>query len=158
MAANAFSLPVRERFLALLAVEYSTEEAAATAGISRQTVARWAARGRVPGARAEHADFAARLDAIREGMAEAVAEAEADELDDAWSKVLRGDPYVGMEVAARPGCHPELTEAQERVAEAVSDAVIASAKLPPAKRDRDVLRALRAGCKAQRLPAPEGLL
>jgi Homeodomain-like domain len=76
MAANAFSLPVRERLLALLAVEYSTQEACAVAGISRQTVARWAARGRVPGAPAEHADFATRLDAIREGMAEAVAEAE----------------------------------------------------------------------------------
>jgi hypothetical protein len=156
----SFNLVTRERFLALLEVGYSTEEAAATAGTSRQTVARWAARGRVDGALPEHAVFAARLDAVREGMAEAVAEhleAEADELDDPWSKVLRGDPYIAQELAARPGCYPELTEAQERVAEAGSDAVIALTRLSPVKRDRAILRALRAACKAEKISVPEGL-
>src|ERR1700681_2992292 len=70
----SFSIAIRERFLALLAVGYSVEAAAAAAGTSRTTVARWAARGREPGASPDHATFAARLDAIREGAAEDVAQ------------------------------------------------------------------------------------
>jgi hypothetical protein len=43
------------------------EEACAHVGVSRSTVARWAARGRAPGAAQDPASFAARLDGILEG-------------------------------------------------------------------------------------------
>ena len=65
-----FSVGARERFLALMAVGYSLEAAAAAAGTSRTTVHRWLALGRALGASAEHRAFAERLDAIREGGAE----------------------------------------------------------------------------------------
>lgn len=84
-----FDLARRERFLALIAVGYSIERAAAAVDVSRQTVNRWASQGREAGASAEHASFAERLDeARREGKAAAtvdqaaVREAELDALDE----------------------------------------------------------------------------
>jgi transposase len=54
-------------FLTLLGAGRNVEEACAAAGVGRSTVSRWAARGRVPGADQEAAEFAGCLDAIREG-------------------------------------------------------------------------------------------
>ena len=110
---TGFTMERRERFLALLSVGHTVESAAAVAGTSRQTVVRWAARGRVPGAPAEAAGFAQRLDAIRDGKAEDVArhreaEAEAEPPPDhPWRWVLDGDPFAergtGRDGDADPG-------------------------------------------------------
>jgi hypothetical protein len=57
----------RERLLTLLETGRSMEDACSEAAVSRSTVSKWAARGRLPGAEPDMADFARRLDAIREG-------------------------------------------------------------------------------------------
>jgi transposase len=57
----------RERFLTLLGTGRNVEESCAGAGVGRSTVTRWAARGRERGADADAAEFAGRLDEIREG-------------------------------------------------------------------------------------------
>lgn len=67
MRAGRFTPERRERLLVLLELGRSLEEACASAQITRATVAKWAARGRLPDADAEVADFARRLDAIRVG-------------------------------------------------------------------------------------------
>jgi transcriptional regulator with XRE-family HTH domain len=61
----SFNLPARKRFLARLERGYTLEDAAAAAGTSRATVARWLARGRAPGAPPAHREFTKRFDAIR---------------------------------------------------------------------------------------------
>jgi hypothetical protein len=100
---QTFDLERRERLLALLAVGKSVEEAAAEVGISRPTIARWAARGRVPDATTEHERFARRLDAIRSGEAEDVLQGEAKAAETAEGELpathpyrwaLEGDPFV----------------------------------------------------------------
>lgn len=164
-AVMRFTLERRERFLALLTTGQTAEQAAAAAGISPQSVRRWASRGRAPGASVEHREFARRYDELqsaakaerREGTAEEAA-AEEQPLP-AWQKVLRGDPLVSMELDARPGCYPELSEAQQRVAHAVADAHFEAqaARLPPEKREQAVRRALLAACKAEKIAVPEDL-
>lgn len=121
---TGFTMERRERFLALLSVGHTVESAAAVAGTSRQTVVRWAARGRVPGAPAEAAGFAQRLDAIRGGKAEDVArhreaEAEAEPPPDhPWRWVLDGDPFVSEEPAAMAMLTPEQQEQARAVTQA----------------------------------------
>jgi hypothetical protein len=96
---HAFTLERRERFLALLTVGKSVEEAAAIVGISRTTIVRWAARGRVPDATTEHARFAQRFDAIRlaadqesKDDDDVVADLDALDAEDPFC-VLAGDPF-----------------------------------------------------------------
>jgi hypothetical protein len=66
-----FALERRERFLTLLETGRNVEEACAAVGVGRATVTRWAATGRADPGRAEHAAFADRYDAIREGRGDA---------------------------------------------------------------------------------------
>ena len=84
----------------MVAVGYSIEKAAALAGISRTTIARWAARGRAPDAAIEHATFAQRLDALRSGQPEDVdcSAGNAEELPTThpYRWALEGDPFVVM--------------------------------------------------------------
>jgi hypothetical protein len=118
---HAFTLELRERFLALVTVGKSVEEAAAVVGISRTTIARWAARGRVPDATTEHSWFAQRLDAIRTAKAEDVAQhrEEPDAAEDPpehpyrsliYERVRGGDPFVWLS----PDEMAELTEEQRQ--------------------------------------------
>ncbi|MCW3064784.1 MAG: hypothetical protein JWN32_1956 [Solirubrobacterales bacterium] len=100
---HTFSLERRERFLALLAVGYSVEAAAAAAETSRQTVARWLARGRAEGAPVEHASFARRFDEIR--AAEAEAEAVEPEQE---------EPLIDGMTWLEPERMAELTEEQRQ--------------------------------------------
>ncbi|MEA2202323.1 MAG: hypothetical protein QOI89_2919 [Solirubrobacteraceae bacterium] len=117
-----FDLQARERLLALLTVGVSMEEAAAAAGTSRQTVARWAARGRVEGAPAEYVSFAKRLDAIGGAQAEDVAERpdvpgdppEHPYRSQVWGWVQAGDVFT----AISPRELAELTEEQAAEAQA----------------------------------------
>jgi hypothetical protein len=62
-----FTRDRRTRFLALLEAGHNVEQACAAVGVSRATVTRWAAKGRVLGARDDHSHFASRLDEIRHG-------------------------------------------------------------------------------------------
>jgi hypothetical protein len=91
---HAFSLERRERFLALLAVGKSIEEAAAVVCVSRTTIARWCARGRIPAATTEHAWFAERYDAIRATRIEDVAPPDEPEPteDDGFLDIFASDP------------------------------------------------------------------
>ena len=99
---TAFTLERRERFLALLTVGMTVERAAADV-ISRTTISRWAARGRVPDATTERARFAKRYDDVRSTQAEDTAQREPEPVEDsplhpyrstiyAWA--LDGDPFV----------------------------------------------------------------
>jgi transposase len=66
-----FTIDRRERFLTLLERGFCIEEACADVGISRVTVTKWAARGRGPNPPDDgSAEFAYRLDEIREGKRE----------------------------------------------------------------------------------------
>jgi hypothetical protein len=120
-----FSLPVRERLLALLAVGCSIEDAAAIAGTSRQTVSRWAARGRAPDAPAEYAAFAERFDSIRSGEAEDVArrrEAEEEPAAPVFGDSDYRDEFTDLEwdpVSGADLCgagRPDPRSAEERAA------------------------------------------
>ncbi len=106
----SFDLAARERFLALVSVGQTVEMAAAIAGTSRQTVSRWAARGRAPGASAEYATFAVRLDAIRSGLAEDVARRLAAEQEPDEGPDL-DDPFLLWE----PSSMAKLTPEQQRI-------------------------------------------
>jgi hypothetical protein len=115
-AHGGFDLARRERFLALMAVGKTIEEAAATAGISRTSVARWAARGRAPDALTEHRSFAERFDAIRQEFAERDA---ADEHEPSpAAEWVEGDPFVAL----APDEMAELTPEQQQRAREVSEA------------------------------------
>lgn len=114
-AHGGFDLARRERFLALLAVGKTIEEATAIVGISRTSVARWAARGRVPDAAAEHRSFAERFDAIRQEFAGQDA---ADEQEPSLAAEWVRDPFVAL----APDEMAELTPDQQQCAREVSEA------------------------------------
>jgi hypothetical protein len=114
---HAFDLERRERFLALLAVGKSVEEATAIVDVSRPTILRWAARGRVPDAMAEHARFAERFDAIRSQADDVAAQRRPEPAEDPpehpyrsmiYGWALNGDVFV----AASPDELAELTPEQ----------------------------------------------
>jgi hypothetical protein len=118
--ATGFTLECRERFLALLAVGYSVEAAAAAAGTSRTTVSRWTARGETPGASLEHAAFAQRLATIRRAQAEKALAEEADALPAThpYSWVLDGDPFVAMSPEEMAMLTPEQQQHARQVTRA----------------------------------------
>ncbi len=124
---TAFTPAARERFLALLAVGYSVEAAAAAAGTSRTTVARWAARGRAAGASAEHRAFAERLDAVRaEGEALLVEQREAERVP-VFGDVDYVDEMTALEPDAMALLTPEQRERAMELCEARHDAAQARA-------------------------------
>jgi transposase len=86
MGKASFDVGRRERVLALVAVGFTVEQAAAAVGASTSTIARWVARGRAPGAPEAYRLFAERLDVIRaeaeEERREAVEEADPGPLID----------------------------------------------------------------------------
>src|SRR5436309_14659032 len=65
MSTARFTPEKRERFMTLVEVGWTIERACAAAGVSRQTVNAWAARGREPNASQEPAEFTRRLDEAR---------------------------------------------------------------------------------------------
>ena len=101
-----FTLRLRERFLALIGVGQTIEQASAEVGISAVTVRRWAARGRALDASVDHRSFADRLDATRAEAAEA-ARREVEEAERPERNL--DDPFLALEVAARPEAFPNLS-------------------------------------------------
>lgn len=85
-----FTPDLRERFLTLLERGDSIEDACADIGISRATITKWAAKGRKPNAPDDgSAEFAFRLDEIREGLGD--------------KGLSQGDVVRLLEKAARKG-------------------------------------------------------
>jgi hypothetical protein len=99
---TAFTRDRRVELLALMAAGEPLGRACALVGVSRWTVRRWAARGRLPTAPAEAREFALRLDRIRAG---------ASNGDDPLSD---GEPELLLARAARRGSVSALTELRRR--------------------------------------------
>jgi hypothetical protein len=90
-------------------------------GTSRETVSRWAARGRAPGAPAGHRAFAQRLDEIRAAEAMDVPGAEREpELPPGhpWNWTGPDDPFIALEPESMAFLNPEEHQRAIEVCEA----------------------------------------
>jgi Homeodomain-like domain len=134
---TSFDAARRERFLTAFAAGETIEAAAAAAGVSRTTVARWRARGAEPDARPEVAEFASRFAVIREAACRRDGASDEPLTEDAAWVLLECSAREGS-VVAQKIVWGELRRRRgeaEREAEALRSVRLAGAEDDPADSD-----------------------